>query len=91
MRRQPVLSFLEARSLIRSACPIFLACLVSLIVGESLDSRVPYDMPVVSEFVDVFPDELPGLPPTERWSLALTLSLAPPPFPKSRTACPQLS
>ena len=61
--RQPILSFLEARSLICSACPVFLACLVFLSAGESSDSRVPYDMPVISEFVDVFPDELPGLPP----------------------------
>ena len=63
MRCQPVLSFLEASSLISSACPVFLACLVSLTAGESSDSRVPYDVPVISEFVDVFPDELPGLPP----------------------------
>ena len=63
MRRQPILSFLEARSLISSACPIFLAYLVSLTTGESSDPRVPYDVPVVSEFVDVFPDELSGLPP----------------------------
>ena len=27
-----------------------------------MNSRVPYNVPVVSEFVDVFPDELPGLP-----------------------------
>ena len=63
MRRQPVLSFLEARSLISSACPVFLACLVSLTTEESSDSLVPYDVPVLSEFVDVFADELPGLPP----------------------------
>ena len=31
--------------------------------GESSNSHVPYDMPVVSEFIDVFPDELPDLPP----------------------------
>ena len=61
MRRQPVLSFLEARSLVCSACPAFLACLVSLSVGESSDSHVPYDVPVISEFVDVFSNELPSL------------------------------
>ena len=60
--RQPILSFLEARSLICSACPAFFACLVSLSARESSDSRVPYDVPVVSEFVDVFSDELPSLP-----------------------------
>ena len=62
MRRQPVLSFLEAHSLICSTCPAFLACLVFLSVRESSDSHVPYDVPIVSEFVDVFPDELPSLP-----------------------------
>ena len=91
MRRQPILSFLEARSLISSACPIFLACLVSLTAGESLDSRVPYDVPVVSEFVDVFPDELPSLPPhREVEFVALTLSLALPQFLKPHTTCPRL-
>ena len=56
------MSFLEARSLVCSTCPAFLTCLVFLSVGEPSDSRVPYDVPVVSEFVDVFFDELPSLP-----------------------------
>ena len=63
MCHQPVLSFLEARNLVCSACPAFLACLVSLSAEKSLDSRVPYDVPIVSEFVDVFPEVLPDLPP----------------------------
>ena len=63
LRHQPVLSFLEACSLICSACPIFLAYLVSLTTRKSSDSRVPYDVPVISEFVNVFLDELLGLPP----------------------------
>ena len=62
VRRQLVLSFLEVRDLVCSGCSTFLACLVSLSAGESSDSRVPYDVPVVSEFVDVFSDELPNLP-----------------------------
>ena len=73
MCRQPVLSFLEARSLVCSACPTFLACLVSLFVRESLDSRISYDVPVISEFVDVFPDELPNLPP--RWEVEFCIDL----------------
>ena len=74
MRRQPVLSFLEAHSLICSACPVFLTCLVSLTAREFSDSRVPYDVPVVSEFVDVFPDELPGLPPHREVEFGIDLA-----------------
>ena len=63
MRCQPVLSFLEAHDLVCFGCSTFLACLVSLSTEKSVDSHAPYDVPVVSEFVDVFPEELPGLPP----------------------------
>ena len=63
VRRQPVLSFLEARDLVFSGCSVFLACLVSLSAEESANFRAPYDVPIVSEFVDVFPEELPGFPP----------------------------
>ena len=62
LRRQPVLSFLEVRSLVCSSCPAFLACLVSLPAGESSNSHVPYDVPIISEFVNIFPDELFDLP-----------------------------
>ena len=30
------------------------------------------DIPVVCEFPDVFPDELPGLPPDRMWNLRLS-------------------
>ena len=73
LRRQPILSFFEARSLVCSACPTFLACLVSLPAIESLDSRVPYDVPVVSEFVDIFFDELPDLPPHQKVEFGIDL------------------
>ena len=62
MHCQLVLSFLEARSLICSTYLAFLAYLVSLSARESSNSRVPYDTPIVSEFVDIFSDELPNLP-----------------------------
>ena len=83
MSHQPVLSFLEARSLICSTCPVFLACLVSLTAGESSDSRVPYDVPVVSELVDVFPDELPGLPPHQEVEFGIDLAPGTTPISKA--------
>ena len=54
VRRQPVLSFLKARDLVCSSCSTFLAYLVSLFAEKSSDSCAPYDVPVISEFVDVF-------------------------------------
>ena len=35
---------------------------------------------VVCEYDDVFPDELPGLPPTEMWTLSLSYTLVCRPF-----------
>ena len=75
LHHQPVLSFLEARDLVCSSCSTFLACLVSLSVEEFVDSHAPYNMPVVSEFVDVFPKELPSLPPC--WEVNFTIDLIP--------------
>ena len=82
MRRQPVLSFLEAHSLVCSACPTFLACLVSPPAGESSDSHVPYDVPIVSKFVDIFPDELPDFPP--HWEVEFSIDLVPSATPISK-------
>ena len=73
MCRQPVLSFLEAHSLVCYACPTFLACLVSLSGRESSNSRVPYDVLVVSEFVDIFSNELPDLPPHRKVEFGIDL------------------
>ena len=83
LRRQLVLSFLEARSLICSACPIFLACLVSLTIGESSDSRVPYNVLVISEFVDMFLDKLPGLPPHREVEFGIDLAPGATPISKA--------
>ena len=77
------MSFLEAHSLICSACPAFIAYLVSLSVGESSDSPVSYAVSVVSEFVDIFPDELPGLPPHREVEFGIDLVLSATPISKA--------
>ena len=35
----------------------------------------PEDVPIVKEFLDVFPEELPGLPP--EWEIAFEIELLP--------------
>ena len=59
--------------LVCSGCSAFLACLVSLSAEESADSHAPYDVPVVSEFVDIFSEELPSLPPHREVNFAIDL------------------
>jgi hypothetical protein len=48
------------------------------------DTKILEDFPVVSEFVDVFPEELPGLPPKRE--LEFTIDLKPGTKPIARTA-----
>nr|GEY99036.1 putative reverse transcriptase domain-containing protein [Tanacetum cinerariifolium] len=54
-----IVSALQARTLLYHGCEGFLATI------HDTTSEVPsiYDQPIVSEFPDVFPDELPGIPP----------------------------
>nr|GFC34347.1 putative reverse transcriptase domain, aspartic peptidase domain protein [Tanacetum cinerariifolium] len=54
-----IISALQARTLLSHGCEGFLATI------QDTSSDVPsiYDQPIVSEFPDVFPDELLGIPP----------------------------
>nr|GFB81991.1 putative reverse transcriptase domain-containing protein [Tanacetum cinerariifolium] len=54
-----IISALQARTLLYHDCEGFLATI------HDTTTEVPsiHDQPIVSEFPDVFPDELPGIPP----------------------------
>nr|GFC46381.1 putative reverse transcriptase domain, aspartic peptidase domain protein [Tanacetum cinerariifolium] len=54
-----IISVLQARTLLSYGCEGFLA------TTHDTTSDVPsiHNQPIVSEFPDVFPDELPGIPP----------------------------
>ena len=64
-----LISALQARRLLMRGCQGFLAHV------RELDSHVrePASVPVVREFLDVFPDELPGLPPTREIEFEIEL------------------
>ena len=57
-----VISVLVARKLLRKGCFAWLAHVRDLEKG-SIDL---VSIPVVKEFQDIFPEELPGLPPVEK-------------------------
>ena len=46
--------------MINKGCIAYLACVVDTTIEHKLK---PEDIPVVNEFLDVFPKDLPGLPP----------------------------
>nr|GEV72043.1 putative reverse transcriptase domain-containing protein [Tanacetum cinerariifolium] len=54
-----IISALQARTLLSHGCEGFLAT----IHDTTLEVPSIHDQPIVSEFPDVFPDELPGIPP----------------------------
>ena len=55
----PMISCIQANRLLRKGCQGFLASVVDL---QSRELEIG-DIPIVREFSDVFPDDLPGLPP----------------------------
>ena len=64
-----IVSVLTARRMMRKGCEAFLAYVIDTKnEGQKLDS-----LPVVNEFVDVFPEDLPGLPPDREIEFSIDL------------------
>ena len=64
------LTMIQAKRLLRQGCEAYLAHVIDL------DKKMLKigDVPVVDEFPDVFPDELPGLPPDREIEFAIDLA-----------------
>ena len=83
LRHQPFLSLLEARRLVTFGCDSFLACVTSSSVEEVGESSLSvYTVPVVCDFPDVFPEDLPGLPPPRE--VKFPIDLCPNAVPRSK-------
>jgi hypothetical protein len=61
--------------------------------GRVYEAIVPEikNIPVVCEFPDVFPEDLPGLPPERDVEFVIELKPVRLPFPEGRTVCPLMS
>ena len=64
-----LISAATARRMLRKGCEAYLAYVVDT---EKSQLKIE-DIPVVNEFIDVFPDELPGLPPERVVDFAIDL------------------
>ena len=66
-----------------SRCDAFLTCVTSLSVEEVEESSLSmYSVPVACEFSDVFPEDLPGLPPPRE--VEFSIDLCPDAVPRSK-------
>nr|GFD15666.1 putative reverse transcriptase domain, aspartic peptidase domain protein [Tanacetum cinerariifolium] len=74
-----IISALQARTLLSHGCEGFIATI------HDTTSDVPsiHDQPIVSKFPDVFPDELPGIPPVRE--VEFNIELIPGSEPISKT------
>jgi hypothetical protein len=55
-----LISATQAKQLLLEGCQVYLACLKEL----SQEERKIEEIPIVQEFLDVFPEDFPGLPLT---------------------------
>nr|GEX63129.1 putative reverse transcriptase domain, aspartic peptidase domain protein [Tanacetum cinerariifolium] len=74
-----IISTLQARTLLYHGCEGFLATI------HDMTPEIPsiHDQPIVSEFPDVFPDELPGIPPVREVEFNIELNPGPEPISKA--------
>lgn len=65
-----LISYQRTQRMIEWGCEVFLATVVA-----STEKSAPElaQIPMVSEFFDIFPDEVPGLPPTREVEFAIDL------------------
>ncbi|GJR10238.1 putative reverse transcriptase domain-containing protein [Tanacetum coccineum] len=61
-------------------CPIFLAHVTTKETEDKSEKKRLEDVPIVQNFLKVFPEDLPGLPPTRQVEFQIDLILAAAPF-----------
>ena len=69
-KQKMIISSMKARRMLLSGCQGFLATVVDT---TQVEKSKPEDIVVVREFLDVFPEELPGLPPDREISFEIEL------------------
>ena len=79
----PWISSLEVTRLLDEGCQGFLAT----VLDSTAEERRLEDIAVVREFPDIFPQELPGLPPDREVEFVIELAPGTEPISKAPTGC----
>ncbi|GJW59884.1 putative reverse transcriptase domain-containing protein [Tanacetum coccineum] len=78
--RLHIISYTKTQEYIRKGCPVFLANVTTKETEDKSEKKRLEDIPIVQDFLDVFPEDLPGLYKTQ----FLTLGGAPVLFVKKK-------
>ncbi|GJX59775.1 hypothetical protein Tco_0291165 [Tanacetum coccineum] len=61
-----IISCTKTQKYIQKGCQVYLAQVTSMKTGDKSKEKRLEDMPIVQEFPEVFPEDLPGLPPARQ-------------------------
>ena len=86
LRKPKMISDLQARMMLTNACMGFLASIVYKSKDEKLE---PKDVLIVREFIEVFPNERPRLPPEQEISVEIMILPGVGPISKLLSEWPQ--
>nr|GFD07022.1 putative reverse transcriptase domain-containing protein [Tanacetum cinerariifolium] len=64
---------MKTRKYIQKGCQVYLAQVTSKKAEDKSDDKRLEDVPIVREFSEVFPKDLPGLPPTQQVEFQIDL------------------
>ncbi|GJS24860.1 putative reverse transcriptase domain-containing protein [Tanacetum coccineum] len=68
-----IISYSKTQEYMLKGCPIFLAHVSTKEVEDKSEKKRLEDVPIVQDFPEVFPEDLPGLPPTRQVEFQIDL------------------
>ncbi|GJY20741.1 uncharacterized mitochondrial protein-like protein [Tanacetum coccineum] len=71
--RLNIISCTKTQKYLLKGCPIFLAHVTTKKAKDKSKEKRPDDVPIVQDFLEVFPEDLPGIPPTRQVEFQIDL------------------
>ncbi|GJU98430.1 putative reverse transcriptase domain-containing protein [Tanacetum coccineum] len=71
--RLHIISYSKTQEYMLKGCPVFLAHVTTKEVEDKSEKKRLEDVPIVQDFPEVFPEDLPGLPPTRQVEFKIDL------------------
>ncbi|GJS50469.1 putative reverse transcriptase domain-containing protein [Tanacetum coccineum] len=71
--RLHIISYSKTQEYMLKGCPVFLAHVTTNEVEDKSEKKRLEDVPIVRDFPEVFPEDLPGLPPTRQVEFQIDL------------------